>query len=77
MKELHEKIKEANEAYRTGTPIMSDDEYDALMDQLPADDPLRDKIGIEVSGDRKEKLPYPMFSMDKIKTIDGELARYS
>ena len=69
MNDIRKKIEEANEAYRTGNPIISDAEYDALIDQLPEDDPLRDKIGMEVSGERKEKLPYPMFSMDKVKTI--------
>jgi DNA ligase (NAD+) len=77
MNELREKIIEANEAYRTGESIISDAEYDALIDQLPEDDPLRNKVGIEVSGDRKEKLPYPMYSMDKIKTIDELHSWYS
>jgi DNA ligase (NAD+) len=65
---IREQIIKANDAYRTGESIISDDEYDALIDQLPEDDPLRDRVGLEVSGDRKSKLPYPMFSMNKVKT---------
>lgn len=33
-KELEGKIIEANQKYREGTPIMSDKEYDLLIDQL-------------------------------------------
>lgn len=68
--DIREKIIKANEAYRTGTAIISDEEYDNLIDQLPDNDPLRNQVGLEVSGERKEKLPYPMFSMDKVKTME-------
>ena len=34
MNELINKVKEANEAYRAGNPILSDQEYDDLLDSL-------------------------------------------
>ena len=65
---------QANEKYRQGNPIMSDKEYDQLLEQLFEIDPENDyfsKIGIEVLDDsRKVKLPIPMFSMNKIKTME-------
>jgi DNA ligase (NAD+) len=68
---------QANEKYRQGNPIMSDKEYDQLLEQLFEIDPENDyftKIGIEVLDDsRKVKLPIPMFSMNKIKTM-GEIS---
>lgn len=74
IKELKQKITEANEAYRAGNPIMSDPEYDNLIDQLrlsSPDDELLAKVGtIQENDSRKKKLPYTMGSMEKIKTID-------
>ena len=74
-KELVEKISLANGAYRNGEAILSDEEYDLLLDELSILDPdneLLVKIGYEVSDedDRKEKLPIPMASMDKVKTLE-------
>ena len=37
--ELVSKIAEANKAYRTGTAIMSDPEYDTLVEELETLDP--------------------------------------
>jgi NAD-dependent DNA ligase len=39
IKELVEKIVEANKAYRVGKPIMSDSQYDILVDELRSLDP--------------------------------------
>jgi NAD-dependent DNA ligase len=39
IKELVEKITKANVAYRLGKPIMSDGEYDILVDELWEIDP--------------------------------------
>jgi DNA ligase (NAD+) len=74
IKELKEKIIKANEAYRFGKPIMSDSNYDQLIDelaQLSPDDELLTKVG-HVIGDesRKSKLPIEMASMNKLKSID-------
>lgn len=72
--DLVSKIREANEAYRLGNPIMSDPEYDALVDQLAHEDPtheLLQEVGYIADDDnRKEKLPFPMMSMNKVKTQD-------
>ena len=66
--ELINRIKEANSAYRKGEAIMSDEEYDELLDELSLIDPdhqILDKIGFDVGedDDRKEPLPIPMASM--------------
>lgn len=70
---LVEKIRYANDAYREGDPIMSDAEYDALLDELKRIDPgnalLRRGIIEEAKGKaRMEKLPVPMYSLEKVKT---------
>lgn len=74
IEKIVKKLIHANEKYRHGDPIMSDKEYDQLLEQLSEIDPQNDffsKIGIEVIDDsRKVKLPIPMFSMNKIKTIE-------
>ncbi|TXI85130.1 MAG: hypothetical protein E6Q38_00865, partial [Crocinitomicaceae bacterium] len=72
--ELVSKIAEANKAYRTGTAIMSDAEYDTLVEELETLDPdneLLNQVGyIAPDDERKQPLPVPMASMNKIKTID-------
>lgn len=80
-KELEEKIIEANRLYREGNPIMSDKEYDSMKERLekhfPDSDILKKSIVEEsVKGDRMEKLPYPMFSLEKVKTVD-EIVRWA
>ena len=72
--QLRNRIIEANEAYRIGKPVMSDSEYDVLIEELAElspDDELLTKVGHEIADEsRKAKLPIPMASMNKIKTID-------
>ena len=67
-------ITEYNEAYRKGTPLVSDSEYDDLIDELAyldEENPLLHKVGIEITDEgRKRKLPILMASMDKIKSMD-------
>lgn len=80
-KELEEKFVEANRLYREGNPIMSDKEYDSMKEGLekyfPDSDILKKSIVEEsVKGDRMEKLPYPMFSLEKVKTVD-EIVRWT
>lgn len=79
-KELEEKFVEANRLYREGNPVMSDKEYDRMKEELerhfPDSDILKKSIVEEsVKGDRMEKLPYPMFSLEKVKTVD-EIVRW-
>jgi DNA ligase (NAD+) len=65
---LVKQLTHANHIYRTtSTPIMSDEEYDILIEQLEEMDPDNDflkEIGTEVG---KVKLKYHMGSMNKIK----------
>ena len=72
--ELKDKITKANEAYRIGEPIMSDKEYDILIEELSEispDDELLSKVGHEILDEgRKTRLPIPMASMNKIKSLE-------
>jgi NAD-dependent DNA ligase len=72
--ELVEKIIVANQKYRLGEPIMSDSQYDILVDELKALDPENEilaKVGHEIQDEsRKSRLPIEMASMNKIKSID-------
>ena len=74
IEQLREKIRVANEAYRIGKPIMSDSEYDILIEELAElspDDELLSKVGHEILDEgRKTRLPIPMASMNKIKSLE-------
>ena len=74
IEQLKEKIKIANQAYRIGEPIMSDAEYDILVEELAdmsPDDELLSVVGHEVIDEtRKTRLPIPMASMNKIKSLE-------
>ena len=73
IQELISIIKEANNQYRLGTPIMSDFEYDNLISELYLIDPdneILNEVGIVVSDERKSRLPIIMASMNKEKSID-------
>lgn len=66
-------IKKLNDFYRNGAPQISDFEYDKLIEALKSVDSsneLFDSGVIEVvNSERKEKLQYPMFSLDKETNI--------
>ena len=72
--ELVEKIKVANKKYRLGESIMSDSQYDILVDELKSLDPDNEillKVGHEVQDEsRKSRLPIEMASMNKIKSME-------
>ena len=72
--EIERIIKEANVSYRNGESILSDQQYDMLLDDLKKLDPnskLLNEIGGEtIEPSRKSKLPISMFSMNKVKSID-------
>ena len=71
--ELKKKIKKANTAYRSGNAIMSDYEYDLLIDELKElspNDELLIQVGGQISDSRKETLPTRMASMNKVKTVE-------
>ena len=73
IQELINKIKIANEAYRVGKPIMSDIQYDILVEELKCIDPHNSvllNIGHTITNEsRKRKLDIDMASMNKLKTI--------
>lgn len=73
-------INDANEVYRKSSDLlMSDAEYDLLMDKLKEIDPknkLLSKVGAEIHSKDKVKLPFYMGSMDKIKPDTGDLAKW-
>ena len=87
MKELMKKIKEADSAYfGEDAPIMSDREYDALIEELRA---LETSTGIVFAGSPTQNVPgelkkglqtvphtKPMLSAEKTKSID-EIARFT
>lgn len=78
LNKLTDEIKKHNELYRKGEPIISDVEYDALVDKLKVLDPLNDwfkqsEPGV-ASNTRKSKLPIPMKSLNKAKNIADVLA---
>jgi len=74
VQELLNKIKRANEAYRLGKPLMSDAQYDILVDelyQLDSDNDYFLQVGHTIQDEsRKRKLPIEMASMNKIKSME-------
>lgn len=67
-------LKKYNEAYRTGESLVSDAEYDLLVEQLEQLDPDNEflhTVGLSVSDkERERKLPTIMASLNKVKTIE-------
>jgi DNA ligase (NAD+) len=74
IQELVNKITEANNAYRSGNPIISDSQYDILVEELTNLDPdnsILTQIGHSIKDEtRKSRLPIEMASMNKCKTMD-------
>jgi NAD-dependent DNA ligase len=74
IEQLKQQIIKANEAYRIGKSIMSDSQYDQLVEELSLlspNDELLTKVGHTPSDEsRKSRLPIEMASMNKIKSID-------
>jgi NAD-dependent DNA ligase len=71
-KKLEELITFYNIRYREGDPVVSDYEYDNLLEELSSkypDSEILTKIG-ESPKSRKVDLPLPMFSMNKIKDLE-------
>lgn len=70
---LIEEIKRHNRLYRTGSPVISDKEYDMMVSELKSIDPdnewFRDIEPAPVSQTRKVKLPIPMKSLNKAKSL--------
>lgn len=76
---LSNEIQYLNDEYRKGTQQVTDQEYDALLYKLwklNPNHPLLQKGVIEEAptGARKDKLPIPMYSLDKCKTLNEVFA---
>ena len=76
---LVQQITKANEAYRNGqTLLMTDEEYDAAVEQLAQkvpNHPLLKKIRAPSTNGAIVKMPYYLGSLDKAKVID-ELTKW-
>lgn len=69
---LREELIALNKAYREGNPQVSDIVYDQMVETLRAnnpDDEFFKKGIVEEATDRMERLPAPMYSLEKIKTV--------
>lgn len=71
--ELLENLQKHNRLYREGRPVISDVEYDQLVDKLHALDPNNDWFThpepAPVGAERKCRLPMPMKSLNKVKSL--------
>lgn len=69
---LVKSLKKYNEAYRSGKPLVSDHEYDSLIEklrELNPDNPFLQSVEPEKFSDKKEvRHPVPMLSTDKAYT---------
>lgn len=74
IKELANVLAKANSAYRAGSSIMSDVEFEALEQELKQLDPTHPwflkGVNDEAPKTRKVKLPVPMMSLNKVKTVE-------
>jgi DNA ligase (NAD+) len=76
---LVQRLETYNKAYRAGTPLVSDEEYDNLVESLRRLDPKNPflhQVEPEIFSNKQEiRHPVPMLSTDKAYTI-GELKRF-
>ncbi len=81
---IKEQIIEANKAYRSGTPTMTDQEYDDLLESLKASMPedeyeafvsTLNEGSIEKNMDGKVKHPFTMGSLEKVKAEEPEVVK--
>ena len=73
--ELELQIIHCNTRYRDGQPEISDQEYDLLVERLKKQQPdsilLKKAIIEKAKESRKIKLPFPMMSLEKEKTLES------
>jgi len=79
---LERAIQKAKDLYYAGRKLsLTDAKYDQLEDELRSRDPkhpLLKKVGSSKVGRKKVKLPYPLFSLSKIKPdMPKEFARWT
>ena len=87
LQSLTDKAKEASDAYYNGSPIMSDHEFDELVSELKEVEDIENtvlpgspthSVGAPVSGSLpKFKHPYPALSLDKTKSVDELISKFS
>lgn len=80
--EIEEIVQYANYLYYTkGDPFFTDDIYDIVKEHLRSLDPknpiLKHVGAVLTDDDRKEKLPFYMGSMDKIKADERDLSNFT
>lgn len=77
--QLAARLEELNRAYREGRPLVDDDTYDRLVEQLRALDPqhvfLQAVEGEQFTGRREIRHPVPMLSTEKAYTAE-QLERF-
>lgn len=69
-----EKLMEAKDAYYNGNPIMSDQDFDNLEDQLIVLDPENfyfSVVGASIKGKAKVRHEIPMLSCNKVKDLES------
>lgn len=76
MTELETKIKNFADAYYQGKELISDSEYDALIEKLKKENPksslLNTVVGTDIKGvNKKYKLPITMGTLEKCMTIES------
>ena len=80
IQELEQTIRQYNSAYRAGQTSISDPQYDKLVEELKERDPenawFQHIEPAAVSSGRKRKLPIPMKSLDKVKSL-GQLMTWA
>lgn len=65
--------------YNSNSPLMTDNEYDIVKEYIQNKFPQNEavaQIGAPISGKNKVKLPYEMWSMDKIKPDSNALSSW-
>ncbi len=79
LEQLVADLERNNQAYRVGTPLISDSEYDQLVEKLRAaepEHPFLHRVEPEVFSERRKiRHPVPMLSTEKAYTREG-LARF-
>lgn len=77
--DLESIVKTLDDNYYNGTSIISDNEYDLIIDFIKNTYPksaILDKTGHVVNSKKKIKLPTFLGSMDKVKNIDSWIKKY-
>jgi NAD-dependent DNA ligase len=72
-------VLSSDKYYNTNEPLMTDNEYDIIKEYVQTKFPKNEivqQIGAPIQGKNKVKLPYEMWSMDKIKPDSNALATW-